>query len=142
MHELALAEAVVKTAVRAANDAGIDRIDRIVIAVGALQQIEPELFRYSLTSVLATADPRVAGVAFDVRTVDVAFGCRSCGTTFGRSELEEVGDETALEAIHLVPELAHAYVRCPRCGSPDFEITQGRGVTLERIEGEGGTSDD
>jgi hydrogenase nickel incorporation protein HypA/HybF len=137
MHELALADAVVKAAVRAADDAGIRRIDRIEIAVGELQQIEPDLFTYSLTSVLGTADPRVAGVVFDVRTVNVAFGCRACGTGFGRSELEAVGDETALEAMHLVPELAHAYVRCPACGSPDFEITEGRGVVLERIEGEG-----
>lgn len=137
MHELALADAVVKAAVRAASERGIRRIDRIVVGVGELQQIDPELFRYSLTSVLATADPRVAGVVFDVRDVAVAFGCRACGAAFGRPELEAVGNDTALEAIHLLPELAHAYVRCPACASPDFEVTAGRGVMLERIEGEG-----
>jgi hydrogenase nickel incorporation protein HypA/HybF len=137
MHELALADAVVKAAVRTANERGLSRIDRIVVGVGELQQIDPDLFRYSLTSVLGTADPRVAGVAFDVRDVEVAFTCRACGAAFGRRELEAVGNETALEAIHLVPELAHAYVRCPSCASPDFEVTAGRGVVLERIEGEG-----
>ncbi len=138
MHELALADAVVKAAVKAADEQGIEKIERIVVGVGELQQIDSELFRYSLTSVLGTADPRVTGVEFDVRDVAVAFACRACGTPFGRSELEAVGNETALEAIHLVPELAHAYVRCPSCGSPDFEVTAGRGVLLERIEGDAG----
>lgn len=136
MHELALADAVVKAAVRAADERGMSRIDRIVVGVGELQQINSKLFRYSLTSVLGSADPRVVGVAFDVRDVAVAFECRACGAAFGRPELEAVGNDTALEAIHLLPELAHAYVRCPSCASPDFEVTAGRGVVLERIEGE------
>jgi Zn finger protein HypA/HybF involved in hydrogenase expression len=40
-----------------------------------------------------------------------------------------------MEAIHFIPELSHAFVRCPECGSPDFIILAGRGITLERVEG-------
>ena len=39
MHELALADSVVKAALSAADDAGMDRIERIVVKVGELQQI-------------------------------------------------------------------------------------------------------
>ena len=137
MHELALADAVVKAAYRAADDAGITQLDRVVVRVGELQQIEAELFRYALTTVLPAADARVAAIEFEVEDEAVSFRCRACATVFGRAELEAVDNTEALEAMHLIPELSHAYVRCPGCASPDFEITAGRGVTLQRIEGSG-----
>ena len=43
--------------------------------------------------------------------------------------------EDVREAIHFVPEIAHTYIKCPKCGSPDFEVVQGRGVWLESIKG-------
>ena len=48
----------------------------------------------------------------------------------------ELRDDDAAEAIHFVPELAHAFMRCPDCGSPDFEVAAGRGVAISGIEGE------
>ncbi|MCJ7782097.1 MAG: hydrogenase/urease maturation nickel metallochaperone HypA, partial [Acidimicrobiia bacterium] len=86
MHELALADSVVKAALSAADDAGMDRIDRIVVRVGELQQIKRELFEYSLTNVLPATDSRLAGVKFDVSEELVRFQCRSCGTDYGRAE--------------------------------------------------------
>lgn len=139
MHEYALADAVVKTALRAAADAGIARVDRIVVSVGELQQIEADLFEFSLAEVLPRSDPRLADAEFVVEHEPARFRCRACGRSFGRGA-EPAGPEAA-EAIHLVPELAHAFVRCPDCGSPDFEIAAGRGVTLRRVEGSGGPED-
>ena len=137
MHELALADSVLKAALSAADDAGMDRIDRIVVKIGELQQIERELFEFSLTTVLPAMDARLAGVKFDLSEELVRFGCRSCGTDYGRDEagIESDGDQG--EAIHFIPELSHAFARCPSCGSPDFEIRAGRGITLERIVGSG-----
>jgi hydrogenase nickel incorporation protein HypA/HybF len=59
--------------------------------------------------------------------------CRVCGTVwqFNFRKL----DKATAEAIHFVPEVAHTYVKCPKCGSPDFEIVSGRGVWLEDIKG-------
>jgi Zn finger protein HypA/HybF involved in hydrogenase expression len=31
--------------------------------------------------------------------------------------------------------MAHVYIKCPACGSPDFEVTQGRGVWLATMRG-------
>lgn len=138
MHELALADSVVKTALRAAADAGMDRIDRIVVKVGELQQIERDLFEYSLTTVIPATDPRLAGVEFDVAEELVRFRCRVCESEYGREDVE-MGGEDHDEAVHFIPELSHAFARCPYCGSPDFEITAGRGITLQRVEG---SSDD
>jgi hydrogenase nickel incorporation protein HypA/HybF len=134
MHELALADSVVRTALQAAADAGMDRIERIVVKVGELQQIEKDLFEYSLTTVLPATDPRLDGVEFDVAEESVRFRCRVCDTAYGREDVD-LGGEDHDEAVHFIPELSHAFARCPSCGSPDFEITAGRGITLERVEG-------
>ncbi|MDX2342227.1 MAG: hydrogenase nickel incorporation protein HypA [Acidimicrobiia bacterium] len=137
MHELALADSVVKAALSAADGAGMNRIERIVVKVGELQQIERDLFEFSLTTVLPAQDKRLADVVFDVSDEPVRFGCRACGTEYGRDDVNIDGDGDQGEAIHFIPELSHAFARCPSCGSPDFEILAGRGITLQRIEGSG-----
>jgi hydrogenase nickel incorporation protein HypA/HybF len=134
MHELALADSVVKAALHAADEAGIGHIDRIVVKVGELQQIERDLFEFSLTSVIPANQERLADTEFDVAEEPVRFRCRSCGAEYGREDVSLSGEDTA-EAVHFIPELSHAFARCPSCHSPDFDITQGRGITLERIEG-------
>ena len=136
MHELALADAVMKAALRAAADAGIDRIENLVVKVGELQQIEKDLFEFSLTSVLSTQDDRLATASFDIAEERVRFGCNACGHEYTRDDIS-LDDGAGGEAVHFIPELSHAFARCPACGSPDFEILAGRGITLERIEGSG-----
>jgi hydrogenase nickel incorporation protein HypA/HybF len=135
MHEFALADSVVKAATRAAREAGIDRVERITVRVGELQQIEIDLFEFSLTQVLPAADPALAGVRFVVESEPVVFRCRVCEREFGAADLAGETDSDQAEAVHFLPELVHAFVRCPGCGSPDFDIIAGRGVTLERVEG-------
>jgi hydrogenase nickel incorporation protein HypA/HybF len=137
MHEFALADAVAKAAVQAAREADMDRVETVTVRVGELQQIEPELFEFSLTQVLAEAEPVLQGARFVVEREPVAFHCRVCGRTFGTADLPQA-DADQVEAMHFLPELAHAFVRCPSCGRPDFDIVAGRGVTLERVEGQGG----
>jgi hydrogenase nickel incorporation protein HypA/HybF len=135
VHELALADAVVKAAIRAADDQNLGSLDRVVVKVGELQQIDDTLLRYALVEVVPTTDDRLSATVFEIESEPVGFVCRRCGTHFGRTALEEVGNTEALEAIHLVPELAHTFVRCPQCTSPDFDLTAGRGVTLVEIGG-------
>lgn len=137
MHELALADSVVKAALKAAADAGMVRIERIVVRVGELQQIERDLFEFSLTNVIPAQDPRLSDTVFDVLEEKVRFKCRSCGHEYGRADVD-VDAEDEREAIHFIPELSHAFARCPQCGSPDFDITQGRGIILARVEGSDG----
>lgn len=139
MHELALADSVVKAALAAADDAGMDKITRIVVKVGELQQIERDLFEFSLTEVLPARDQRLAEVEFDVTDEPVRFLCRTCANEYGRGDVDIDGDSG--EAVHFIPELSHAYAKCPSCGSPDFEITAGRGITLQRVEGTGDDAD-
>jgi hydrogenase nickel incorporation protein HypA/HybF len=136
MHEFALAEAVVSAALREAEKAGIARIETVEVYVGELQRIRPETFEFSLREVLPTHEPRLASAKIRLTIEAARFACRVCEREFGLQDTKGPEDSNQAEAIHFIPELAHSYLRCPGCRSPDFEIRAGRGVVLRRIEGQ------
>ncbi len=130
MHEWALAEAILTAAREIADKEGLKEVTEVTIRVGELQQVEPPILRFALsemkTSLLRNAKFRILKAKSTLR-------CRVCGTAwqFDRKNM----DKATAEAIHFVPEVAHSYVKCPKCGSPDFEIASGRGVWLESVKG-------
>jgi hydrogenase nickel incorporation protein HypA/HybF len=130
MHEWALAEAVISTVSQIAEKEGLKEIAEVEIKVGELQQIELDILEFALSQLKTS---KLKNVKFHIRTVKAELKCRVCGHkwTFGK---EKMNEEIA-EAIHFVPEIAHTYVKCPKCGSPDFEILQGRGIWLESVRG-------
>jgi hydrogenase nickel incorporation protein HypA/HybF len=136
MHEMALAEAVVAAALDAAEKNGITKITKIEVRVGELQQIELDAFRFAIQEMIPASEPRIAGAVLVVDTDPARCLCRACGRTFGLADVPPPGGHEESEAIHFIPELAHAFLRCPACASPDFEVTGGRGVTVGAIEGD------
>ena len=130
MHEWALAEGVIKTADKFAEDQGMEEVTEVRIMIGELQQIEHEIIEFALDQMRT---PRIKNAKFVIETVPAAFKCRKCGHEW-KLETKKLDEETG-EAIHFVPEMAHVYLKCPNCGSPDFEVTEGRGVWLASMKG-------
>jgi hydrogenase nickel incorporation protein HypA/HybF len=130
MHEWALAEAVVLAASEAAEKEGFREVKEVMVRVGELQQIDKDVLLFALEQVKG---PKLEGAVFRVEEARARMVCRVCGRVwvFDRKKF----DEGVVEAIHFVPEVAHAYVKCPRCGSPDFEVVEGRGVWLVDVKG-------
>jgi len=130
MHEWALAEGIVSTAVRVAEDEGLLKITEIVINIGELQQIEHEILMFALEQLKT---PRMKDARFVLKPIQGRFRCRVCGEEWAFNP--DTVDEEVSEAIHFIPEMAHVYIKCPQCGSPDFDVTEGRGVWLESVKG-------
>jgi hydrogenase nickel incorporation protein HypA/HybF len=130
MHEWALAEAVITAAQQIAEKEKLKEIKEVTIKVGELQQIEQSILRFALSQLKPAS---FKNAKFRITKAKTTLKCRVCENTwlFRKNKL----DEGTAEAIHFVPEVAHAYIKCPKCGSPDFEITEGRGVWLENIKG-------
>jgi hydrogenase nickel incorporation protein HypA/HybF len=130
MHEWALAEGVITTARRVAEEEDLDEITEVTVAIGELQQIEVDIVEFALDQLRT---PRMENTVFNLVKSPAKFNCRKCSRqwTFSTEDM----DEEVSEAIHFVPEMAHVYIKCPGCGSPDFEVLQGRGVWLESIKG-------
>jgi hydrogenase nickel incorporation protein HypA/HybF len=136
MHEWALAEGVIATSLEAAEKEGLTTIRRIVVKIGELQRINPEVFQDALDSVVPPADSRLISTAFELELEPVRFECRPCRHRFGADETTTVLTENESEAIHFIPELAHSFLSCPQCHSPDFQVIRGRGVWIESVEGD------
>ncbi len=130
MHEWALAEAILASARQVAEQNNIKTVQEVTVRVGELQQVEPSILKFALSQM---KDGIFKDAKFSVRRAKSTLKCRVCGPSwqFDRNTLEE----STSEAIHFVPEAAHSYIKCPKCGSPDFEITSGRGVWLQDIKG-------
>jgi len=130
MHEWALAEAILTSAKEIAEKEKLKEITEVTIKVGELQQVEPPILRFALSQMKTEI---FKNAKFRILKAKSTLKCRVCGTTW-QFNLKKI-DETTAEAIHFVPEVAHAYIKCPKCCSPDFEIVSGRGVWLENIKG-------
>lgn len=130
MHEWALAEAVVSTILKIAGEEGLKNITEVSIKIGELQQIDLEIFEFALSQLRS---PLLENTKFSFETVNAKLKCKVCGHqwSFNSENLEE----DVSEAIHFIPEIAHTYIKCPKCKSPDFEILMGRGVWLESLKG-------
>ncbi len=130
MHEWALAEAVLDS-VR--EHSGGRRVSRVVLRFGELQQIDREIFDFALREL----GGELGAARFEIESEPARFACNACGAAWSLDERSGL-DEQQKEAIHFLPEAARVYLRCPGCGSPDFRVEQGRGVTIQTIETEEG----
>jgi hydrogenase nickel incorporation protein HypA/HybF len=130
MHEWALAEAVIATATQIAEKEKLKEVKEVTIKVGELQQVEKDILKFALSQLKPDS---FRNAKFHIIRAKTTLKCRVCGNTWLFKE-QKLDKDTA-EAIHFVPEVAHAYIRCPKCGSPDFEIVEGRGIWLENVKG-------
>ena len=136
MHEWALAESIIATIAGEVEDKGLRKVLRVDVRIGELQQIDLGVFTFLLESILKTYELPVDMSRIIVSKEKSVLKCRVCNAEWGFGETEGKLGEDEGEAIHFIPEVAHIYMRCPKCGSPDFDILGGRGVRIESIEGE------
>jgi len=130
MHEWALAEGVISAATKVAEKEGLEEVTEVTIRIGELQQVEHEVLKFAIDQLRT---PIMKDARFILKSIPARLRCRVCGEQWLFSP--ESMDEEVSEAIHFVPEMAHVYLKCPKCESPDFEVVEGRGVWLAYVKG-------
>ena len=133
MHEWALAESVIKSAVEHAGAQKLKKLKETGVLFGELQAIDREIFSFALEELRAQF-PGAKDCKFKITLEPAAFRCKACSHEFPLKGLRKTKDEA--EFIHFVPEMAHTFLKCPKCKSPDFEIARGRGVSINYLKGE------
>lgn len=121
-----------KAAVEHAGAEKLKRLKEAGVVFGELQAIDKEIFIFALEE-LRKRFPAAASCKFRIIKQPAAFRCKACAHEFLLKNLKKTRDEA--EFIHFVPEMAHTFLKCPRCKSPDFEISAGRGVSISYIKG-------
>ena len=109
MHEYSLAQALIEHAEREARARGALTVRRVVVRIGPLAGVEPELFEAAYVHV--RAGTLCAGADLCITGEDVVWRCDVCGD-------------------RLPPGSA---LCCPGCGLP-ARLTGGDALVLERIE--------
>ena len=130
MHEWSLAEAVVSAVSQIAEKEGLKEVRKVQLRLGELQQVDKKILKFALSQMKSG---KLGKTKFTIRTIKAEFMCRKCNHKWFLREVD-IADEIR-ESIHFIPEVAYAYLRCPKCGSPDFEILKGRGLWIAEIKG-------
>ena len=108
MHELSIAESVVRIAGRQADGR---RVTRVQMKVGHLRQVVPSSLVFGF-GLLAEGTP-VEGAELEIEQIPAEARCRGCGM------------ESRLVGFPLL---------CPECGGFDLEILKGEELIVESLE--------
>ncbi|AFK23040.1 hydrogenase nickel incorporation protein HypA [Pyrococcus sp. ST04] len=139
MHEWALADAIVRTVLDYAQKENASRVLAVKVVLGELQDVNADVVGFAMRELFKGTIAEGAEIIFEEE--EAIFKCRSCGYEWKLKEVKDRLDERIREDIHFIPEVVHAFISCPRCGSHDFEVVKGRGVyiggiKIEKEEGE------
>src|SRR5262245_36122032 len=108
MHELSLADAIIRMACRHAAGR---RVARVGVRVGHLRQVVPSALTMAFD--LLAEHTTIAGASLVLEQVPAAGRCRDCGA------------ETVLAAFPLL---------CGACGSAELEVLRGEELSVDWIE--------
>ena len=111
MHELSIAEKVNNTIKDLCERSGWARVRRVVLKVGHMRQVDPELLAFAFDVV--TKGTVSEGAEMSVMELPVVFICHSCG--------KETSSEGTVFA-------------CASCGGTNVELRSGMELTIESME--------
>lgn len=116
MHELTIAYRIFESLQQTAASHDLVRIDKVVLQVGIMQQIESEALTQAFAVV--SCGSLAEGAELEICEMPIELACRHCDRTYaGRIDC----------------------YRCPDCGRADPEILSGNQLVIATIEGEPAT---
>lgn len=133
MHEWALSDSIASAARDVLKAENLKKVDEVTVVLGEVQNIAKKVFADIFNDVKKNYEG-VENAVLIIEDEPASFTCLNCGNVFGLKR-EELNHETS-EAIHFLPEMSKLYIKCPKCASSDFKITQGRGVFIKEIKGD------
>lgn len=113
MHELSCTEGLIRTSVRAAEEAGAKRILRIEVRCGRYSGILPDYVKEYFA--LASRGTMAEGAELIIEEPPCSISCRCCGFS---------------------GPLQGENANCPACGSPDIRLLDGFDVVVKSLTAE------
>ena len=111
MHEMSIAQSLLKEVVTAARRYGAERVGGLTFRVGSLRLVENDQLRAAFA---ACAQGTIAeGCSLSIESVPAQSRCRSCGADYS-------------------PELLSFL--CPKCGRADAELLAGEELILTNLD--------
>ncbi|AEG17484.1 hydrogenase maturation nickel metallochaperone HypA [Methanobacterium paludis] len=117
MHELSMADAMVKTVLDVAEKNNATEIIEVTIEVGKLTMLNPEQLKFLLD--VLVENTLLEGSKINIEEVSVEIKCNAC---------DYVGSANMEGSDHYL-----AIIKCPKCSGRDVEITAGRECNVKKI---------
>ena len=111
MHEMSICQALMDQVERIAGEQGASRVDKIVLSIGPLAGVEPELL--SRAYEISRAQTIAENAELEIETGPIVVECRKCGAS---------------------GEAGVSRLVCPSCGDWQVNLTQGDELLLLRLE--------
>ncbi len=111
MHELSVARSLMDLVEDHVRRNGARRVTRIVVVVGVLSGVEPELLRRAFEVIREGTVADSATLVIEMENLSIR--CANCGAFEEKEELS---------------------VLCSRCGSPNTEVVRGEDLLLRSLE--------
>ncbi len=113
MHEMSLAESVLRIIEDEARTHGLRRVRSVTLEIGKLAAVEPDAMRFAFSAV--THDTLAEGAMLELREIPGEGRCGACGAAV------RMDDPLAL---------------CPQCGSGSVLVTGGDRMRVVELEAE------
>ena len=111
MHEMAICQGLMSQVEQIAREKGAQRVEHIVLSIGPLAGVEPELLSRAFE--VARMDTVAEGAELEIETGPVVVECRSCGAK-GEAKVNRL--------------------LCSSCGDWKVNLVQGDELLLMRLE--------
>lgn len=111
VHEFSIATRLVQLVEEQARRANAKKVTLVKVVAGKLTGVVPELLREAFA--FCSEGTVAEGAKLVVEEAPLRCRCRACGAEYEPESLS---------------------LRCPKCGSAEFEIVSGRELLLERVE--------
>lgn len=111
MHELSVCQGLIRQVERIAEQNQASAVEKIVLKVGALSGVEPDLLEHAFT--IAREGTVASAATLEMETGPVRVSCRSCGG----------GGEVAVNRLV-----------CPDCGDWQVDVSEGEELLLLSLE--------
>lgn len=118
MHELSMADAIVKTVIEAAEKNEAIEVLEVTVELGQMTLLNPEQLKFMLE--VLSEDTIVNGAKFNMKEIPIEIECFSCGFK-GKANTDELD--------HYVP-----VINCPECDERNLNITAGRECNVKNIK--------
>lgn len=111
MHEMSLAEGVLRLIEDAAQRESFTRVKTIWLEIGQLSSVEPEALAFCFEAV--TRDSIAAGASLEFIATPGSGWCMQCAASVPMAEL---------------------YAACPRCGGYQLQVSSGTEMRVKELE--------
>ena len=111
MHEMSICQGLIDQVEHIASEQGASRVDSIVLSIGPLSGVEPDLLSRAFE--IARLQTVAENAVLEINTGPVVVECRGCGVS-GEAKVNRL--------------------LCPSCGSWQVDLLQGDELLLLRLE--------